>query len=149
MEMTEQEIVKRYKAADKKRAQITILAELNGCPRATIREILQSHGCEVPKTGNRFTAKAKETPQDELKEEFQMAGGVITIEDPGKRMFGESLAISRQPKKVKTPESVLLLVENEALRLQREIEEMESVLATKKLDREELVNWLNSAKGES
>lgn len=31
-----------------------------------------------------------------------MAGGVITIEDPGKRMFGESLATPRQPKAVIT-----------------------------------------------
>lgn len=60
MQMTEAEIVKSYQRADKKREQIKILAELNACPKQTIRDILEKHGEEVPKTGNRYTAAKPE-----------------------------------------------------------------------------------------
>lgn len=113
MQMSEQEIVKSYEKATKKRDQIKILSELNACSREDIREILRAHGCEVPATGNRYTAKKKETPQDELKEELRMAGGVITIEDPGKRVFGESLATPRQPKEVLTEKAKNLVTTTE------------------------------------
>lgn len=53
MQMSEQEIVKSYEKATKKRDQIKILSELNACSREDIREILRAHGCEVPATGNR------------------------------------------------------------------------------------------------
>ena len=59
MQMTNDEIVRRYKQAAKKREQIKILAELNACPKENIRQILREAGCEVPATGNRYTAQAK------------------------------------------------------------------------------------------
>ena len=59
MQMTEEEIVRRYKQADNKRDSIRILAELNACPKQTIRDILEANGLGVPKAGNRYTAKAK------------------------------------------------------------------------------------------
>lgn len=60
MQMTENEIVKSYKQATKKVQQIGILADLNLCSKKEIRAILESHGCEVPHYGNRYT-KPKET----------------------------------------------------------------------------------------
>lgn len=63
MQMTEAEIVKSYQRADKKREQIKILAELNACQKQTIRDILEKHGEEVPKTGNRYTAKKPEVTE--------------------------------------------------------------------------------------
>lgn len=63
MQMTEAEIVKSYQKADKKREQIKILSELNACPKQTIRDILEKHGEEVPKTGNRYTVKKPEVTE--------------------------------------------------------------------------------------
>ena len=112
MQMSEKEIVRSYTNAKDKRSQVGVLAELNACPNDTIREILERNGISAPKPG-RKSQKKKETPQDELKEEFQMAGGVITIEDPGKRMFGDSLATPRQPKAVLTEKAKRLLKNEE------------------------------------
>lgn len=63
MQMTEAEIVKSYQRAEKKRDQIKILAELNACQKQTIRDILEKHGEEVPKTGNRYTVKKPEVTE--------------------------------------------------------------------------------------
>lgn len=114
MQMTEEEIVRRYKQADNKRDSIQILAELNACPKQTIRDILEANGLGVPKVGNRYTAQAKalkekmatdeagartaESPYGLLPDADEAQIGwcpeqkVGTMsEDPGKRMFGDSL----------------------------------------------------------
>ena len=59
MQMTEEEIVRRYKQADNKRDSIRILAELNACQKQTIRDILEANGLGVPKVGGRYTKQAK------------------------------------------------------------------------------------------
>ena len=60
MQMTNDEIIRRYKAAgDDKRRMIRILSELNACPKENIRQILREAGLDVPATGNRYTAQAK------------------------------------------------------------------------------------------
>lgn len=121
MQMTEEEIVRRYKQADNKRDSIRILAELNACPKQTIRDILEANGLGVPKVGNRYTAQAKALKEKMASEEAEADGSrrkrllkneeqtessdlsapenvgmcqreVGTVsEDPGKRMFGDSL----------------------------------------------------------
>ena len=51
MEMTEEEIIQRYKKAEgiqEQRAKLKILAELNGCNTKTIKNILSIHGIEPP-----------------------------------------------------------------------------------------------------
>lgn len=72
MQMTEEEIVRRYKQADNKRDSIRILAELNACPKQTIRDILEANGLGVPKVGNRYTAQAKA-----LKEKMAETGEAV------------------------------------------------------------------------
>ena len=57
MQMTNEEIIRRYNNSDKKQAQIRILAELNACTKDYIRQILTDAGCNVPKCGNRYTKK--------------------------------------------------------------------------------------------
>lgn len=61
MTMSENEIVRDYRTAKKKREQIGILADLNGCSREQIREILLRNGiteAELPaKPGRRPTAE--------------------------------------------------------------------------------------------
>lgn len=65
MQMTNSEIVRRYKAADDRRKMIRILAELNACPKEEIRKILREAGFDVPATGNRYTAAKKEAEETE------------------------------------------------------------------------------------
>lgn len=160
MQMTEEEIVRRYKQADNKRKSIRILAELNGCQKQTIRDILEANGLGVPKTGNRYTAQARalkekmatdeaeadgserkqaklllkneeqekirlsESETRELKTErsenvgtHQQEVGTMS-EDPGKRMFGDSLEAKKAaPTTCVAPEPVTVWPEapNEVL----------------------------------
>ena len=59
MQMTNDEIVRRYEKAENRRKMIRILAELNACPKEDIRKILREAGCDVPACGNRYTAAKK------------------------------------------------------------------------------------------
>ena len=64
MEMTNKEIVRRYLAADRKRPQIEILADLNGTDTSKIKEILIAEGVmkkSGPKGPRKMTAAAPET----------------------------------------------------------------------------------------
>lgn len=74
MQMTEEEIVRRYKQADNKRDSIRILAELNACPKQTIRDILEANGLGVPKVGGRYTKQAKA-----LKEKMEKAAPTTCV----------------------------------------------------------------------
>lgn len=148
MQMTEEEIVRRYKQADNKRDSIRILAELNACPKQTIRDILEANGLGVPKVGNRYTAQAKALKEKLASEEAEADGSrrkrllkneeqtessdlsapenvgtcqqnVGTMsEDPGKRMFGDSLEAKKAaPTTCAAPEPVTVWPEapNEVL----------------------------------
>ena len=86
MQMSDQEIIRSYDKAAKKREQVRILAELNACPKETIREILRAAGREVPATGNRFTAAKKKAaanpkPKAKLTERAKKAAGLIKNEE--------------------------------------------------------------------
>lgn len=63
MQMTEAEIVRSYQHALNRTKQISILAELNACSKAEIRDILEKNGEEVPHYGNRYTGKVKEVTE--------------------------------------------------------------------------------------
>lgn len=63
MQMTEAEIVRSYHHAKNRTKQISILAELNACSKAEIRDILEKNGEEVPHYGNRYTGKVKEVTE--------------------------------------------------------------------------------------
>lgn len=60
MTMTNEEIVRDYKAAKAPQKQIGILADLNACSKKEIVEILREAGCELPAY---YTKKPKETPE--------------------------------------------------------------------------------------
>ena len=49
MEMTKDEIIRRYKEAKDKKDQIKILADLNLCSSKEIKDILVAAGVEIPK----------------------------------------------------------------------------------------------------
>ena len=101
MQMSDLEIVNKFKQADNKVGHITILAQLNGCPEDTIREILRNGGIpetEIPmpkskrKTSNRKTAPAKEKVDESTK------NGSVFEEEPElteeeQRMLDKALSI--------------------------------------------------------
>ena len=55
MRMTDEEIVRDYRASKAPFKQIGILADLNACTRQAIADVLIRAGCEVPE---RYTRKA-------------------------------------------------------------------------------------------
>lgn len=67
MQMTEVEIVRSYQHALNRTKQISILADLNACSKAQIRDILEKNGEEVPHYGNRYTGKVKPEAKKERK----------------------------------------------------------------------------------
>ena len=75
MQMSDAEIVNKFKRADNKAGHITILAQLNGCPEDTIRDVLRKGGipeAEIPvpkskrKTSNRKPEPAKEKVDENI-----------------------------------------------------------------------------------
>lgn len=99
MQMTEEEIVRRYKQADNKRDSIRILAELNACPKQTIRDILESNGLGVPKVGNRYTAQAKALKEKMASEEAEADA------DGSKRKQAKRLLKNEEQEKIRLGES--------------------------------------------
>lgn len=65
MQMTDSEIVRRYKHAIDKKSMVGILAELNACDKAKIREILTAAGLNVGKLNG--PGRPKKTPEQALK----------------------------------------------------------------------------------
>ena len=61
MTMTNDEIVRDYKAAKTPAKQIAVLADLNVCTKKEIVEILREAGCELPAYYNK---KKQEKPED-------------------------------------------------------------------------------------
>ena len=64
MQMTDSEIVRRYKHAIDKKSMIGILADLNACDKTKIREILTAAGFEV---ATRRPGRPKKTPEQAMK----------------------------------------------------------------------------------
>lgn len=76
MTMSENEIVRDFRAAKKKREQIGILAELNQCSREQIREILLRNGineAELPKKPGRSRTTEPEVFQQQIKKNHAKA----------------------------------------------------------------------------
>lgn len=61
MQMSKEEIVRRYQEAKYKSKQVQILAELNGCDKETIQEVLRQSRIEIQ------AAKAKKTAEKPIK----------------------------------------------------------------------------------
>ena len=122
LEMSEEEIVKSYRNATKKREQIKVLSELNACDKKTIREILRQHGEDVAEPVNRYTLKNQELKNEPTK--------------------------SITPKVEQTaPEQVIDLVKNRAYMLRQQIEELKLKLGEYQNQLSELENWLIHTKG--
>ena len=64
MQMTDSEIVRRYKHAIDKKSMIGILADLNACDKTKIGEILKAAGFEV---ATRRPGRPKKTPEQGIK----------------------------------------------------------------------------------
>lgn len=76
--MTENEIVRDFRTAKKKREQIGILADLNACSREQIREILLRNGiseAELPSKPGRRRAEETEVFQQQIKKNHAKPDG--------------------------------------------------------------------------
>lgn len=76
MTMSENEIVRNFKEAKKKREQIGILAELNQCSQEQIREILLRNGiseAELPKKPGKSRKAEPEVFQQQIKKNHAKA----------------------------------------------------------------------------
>lgn len=83
MNMTDFEILRDYNSAKHKNQQIKILADLNGCSSEEIRDLLRSHGVELPKKpGPKKDAPAAAT-QAETTEARPTASAPIAPEPDG------------------------------------------------------------------
>lgn len=116
MQMTENEIVRNYKQAKKKQEQIKILADLNLCTKKEIRDILEKHGCEVPRYGNRYT---KSKPAETL---------ILQNEEPIRSN--------------ETPESVIALVKNRMAAINEQMKPLEHRLEELSAEYNTLSGWL-------
>lgn len=67
MQMSNAEIVGKYKRADDKKAQISILAELNGCDKEKIKQILLEGGVPESELPKARSSKPKEAKEPKLK----------------------------------------------------------------------------------
>ncbi len=63
--MTDEEICRDYRAAKSPMKQIGILAQLNGCPKDIIKDILVDGGCELPGNMRPKPKKAAAAPAAE------------------------------------------------------------------------------------
>ena len=72
MTMTNEEIVRDYKAAKAPQKQIGILADLNVCSKKEIVEILREAGCELPAY---YTKKPKQEKPEDLGLQYAGSSG--------------------------------------------------------------------------
>lgn len=156
MEMTNNEIVSKFKRAEEKRQQISILAQLNGCNEETIKQILIDEG--IPETeiqpskkrrGRKPGIKNKIKPQSNSPSESITEGekerlplleynmtyrtGDVLLQQPEDMTEDEK----ERFKRIQTiPEVARKVIQKEINRLVDEMMELEQQLDT-------LVNYLN------
>ena len=166
MQMTEAEIVKSYQRAEKKREQIKILAELNACQKQDIRDILEKHGEEVPKTGNRYTAakkpevteangsKRKQAKRLLKNEEPTESSDLSTRENVGTRQQEVGTESEKQKYAVKTPKAVIELAGRRAQELkdlidgiQESIRDLREEQDLRRKELAELETWIKEQEG--
>ena len=127
MQMTEEEIVRRYKQADNKRDSIRILAELNGCQKQTIRDILEANGLGVPKVGNRYTAQAKALKEKMATEEALKADDPFEAAEKLPERTAPTTCVAPEPVTVwpEAPNEVLNAAIERLIEIEGQLEELQ------------------------
>lgn len=122
MQMNENEIVRDFKAAKKKREQISILAELNQCSREQIRDILMRNGiseAELPSKPGRRRATETEVFRQQTKKNHAKADQFRSGKpEPVKEMVP---AAEQEEKVVMENTKEILLMEEMTVQIKREI----------------------------
>ena len=102
--MTREEIVRKYREAEPKKGYIQILADLNGCSKREIAEILRDAG--IPLAGN-FSESKKNEPflgtatgipgevRDQLKQDLEKIDNDISVLQKRKTVISEFLKNNR------------------------------------------------------
>ena len=149
MMMSEGEIVRNYRMVKKKREQIGILAELNGCSREQIREILVRGGIsetDLPSKPGRRRAAETEVFQQQVKknhakpEEFRPAKPepVVKEEMVPATEEKQNVAAAVKEELPKNMEPVLLTENKELVKIPFEVK----ILCLNRIDeiKEEIAN---------
>lgn len=96
MEMSKEEIVRRYKEAKKKSGMIQILAELNGTSKTEIRKVLTEFGITLPGNPNFGT------PQARIKKQIRKEDTMATLlTDTGETINDERETKFKLPKEIR------------------------------------------------
>lgn len=116
MEMTNKEIVRRYLAADRKRPQIEILADLNGTDTSKIKEILIAEGV-MKKSGPKGPRKLQAVVADDTVHANVGSASVPTILRDAAHLGIELINIRIAEKETEIKEANIALA---ALKCQRQ-----------------------------
>ena len=91
MTMTDEEICRDYRAAKSPLKQVGILADLNGCTKAEIKEILIAGGCELPaQMRPRPKRQHQAAKEPEPEPETVPMSDVVAVRDALPLLVGES-----------------------------------------------------------
>ncbi len=119
MEMTEDEIVWRYKKSGCNSKQITVLADLNATNRETIRDILDDHGV-LKKKGTVSKVETKKSVKKGLSKE--------DVEEIKALARGEKELV--RPEEIREipviPETIRRILEQDIITINRYIQDLEN-----------------------
>lgn len=137
MNMTEGDIVKEYKEAKYKRAQIDILADLNCCEPIEIKRILRKNGVDLRGGNGRRNARTdpEEQPKGCLKDKTGSCAGCTEtdlcteyVPEPkkpeAKPIIPDAIMIEMIKLGVEAVDGKIAKMEQEIVQLQEEIEEL-------------------------
>lgn len=131
MVMTNEDIVRSYKEAKDRRAQIKVLAELNVCPQELIIEILKEGGVdwrELPRQRKKADVAASSSEPCETVSSASAGGSSKGLEKAEAADKVESMKLGTPPTGI--VEEALQLLRRELVRTVKELrEEYEAIMA--------------------
>lgn len=138
MEMTEQEVVKKYIQAQYKTRQVKILAELNGCSTATIEGILKKNGITFP------PVKGPKT-----KEEQELYNKIMNEESISQMVIKKPVIVDTKPETTPTvnikkniPDAVRTLIENRIYEIDKCLDDLERQRNALNIEMQELTAFM-------
>lgn len=115
MEMSREEIVRRYKEAKYKKGYIQILADLNGVDKSEIRKILIDAGITLPGNPNFGTPMAK------IKKTIKKDKGMEPVKET-KNVIEETVRKISEPKKPEIPDEIKEILEDDLNEIRKQID---------------------------
>lgn len=115
MEMSKEEIVRKYKEARYKKGYIQILADLNGVDKSVIRKILIDAGITLPGNPNFGTPTAK------IKKQIRKEEDMASLTETEEIIHDDSLK-NNEEKKISLPKEIRKILEEDLEAIQVKME---------------------------